>query len=107
MPMEIKPISASSLMIEGFRASVAKAAGPEQKSDRKKQVDELKKAAKVNAKKKWFKYEAIHDDTAEEVTGLIKAVDLKEARALMREQRLIPKSIRPSLMGSFQGDKAA
>lgn len=110
-PLEIKEVSKVTIMVEGLRAAIAKAGPTEadqaraaEKKAKEEQVKALRDASKSS---RYFKYEAISDDSHDEVTGLIKARDLKEARQLLREQRLIPKAIRPSLLGSFQSDKDA
>jgi type IV pilus assembly protein PilC len=109
-PMELKEISATQLMVEGLKAAIAKA-GPSEDEQRRAaekaaKEAEVKALKATTATKKWFKYEAINDDTRDEVTGLIKAVDLKDARAQLRELRLIPKSLRVSLLGSFNSEAA-
>lgn len=108
-PLEIKEIPSYQVWYEAMVASVRKAGAPTEEEQRRE--DEKKKKAeqvaelKANVEgKRWFKYEAINDDTREEVTGLIKAVDVREARIQLRDQRLIPKSIARSLFGSYSAN---
>jgi type IV pilus assembly protein PilC len=109
-PMEIKEIPTTQLMVEGLKAAIAKA-GPSEDEQRRAaekaaKAEEVKALKAATATKRWYKYEAINDDTRDEVTGLIKAVDLKDARTQLREMRLIPKSITMSLLGSFNSEAA-
>jgi type IV pilus assembly protein PilC len=109
-PMEIKEVSSLQIMLEGFKSAVAKA-GPTEEEQRRAaekaaKAEEIKALKAATATKKYYAYEAINDDTREEVTGLIKAIDLKDARTQLRDARLIPKSIRLSLMGSFNAQAA-
>ncbi|HEY9724142.1 MAG TPA: type II secretion system F family protein [Oscillatoriaceae cyanobacterium] len=104
-PLEIKEIPRLSLMVEGLSQAIAKA-GPSEadkhrEAERKAKEAQVKELRAARARQGWYRYEAINDDTRDEVIGLIKATDLRNARAQLREQRLIPKSIRFSLLGSF------
>ena len=109
MPMEIKEISRMTLMVEAFKAAVAKAGPTDEekareadKAKKKAEVDELK--AKM-AGSKFYYYEGINDDTAEECVGIVKAQSFKDARAQLREKRMIPKVIRRDLFGQFKFNK--
>lgn len=109
MPMEITEISRIALMIEGFKAAVAKA-GPTEEERAREQAQAKKKAEVDELKQKmgktsYYYYEGINDDTREEVTGLLKATSLKNARELLREMRLIPKAIRLDPFGQFKAHK--
>lgn len=109
VPMDIKPVSGLTLMVERLKASIAKA-GPteeEQKraAERKAKADEVAKLKRGFATKKVYKYEAINDDTREEVVGYLKAIDAKDARNQLRELRLIPKRIDRSLFGGFRANQ--
>lgn len=109
-PMDIKEVSQLQIMMEGLKEAIAKAGPSEEErrreADKKAKADEVKALKAASATKKWYKYEAINDDTRDEVTGLIKAVDLKDARNQLREQRLIPKSIAADPFGSFKAQNA-
>ncbi|MEB3328572.1 MAG: type II secretion system F family protein [Candidatus Sericytochromatia bacterium] len=104
MPLEIKPVSRLTLLVERVRTSVAKA-GPSQErraqdaTQRKAEVDALRATM---GQARYYRYEAVNDDTREVVTGLLKAHSPREARQLLRDQRLIPKLIRVDWLGQFK-----
>lgn len=109
LPMEINEISRMTLMIETFKAAVAKA-GPTDE-ERMRDTEKAKKKAEVAELKlkmgasHYYYYEGINDDTAEECTGIVKAQSLKDARTQLRDMRMIPKVIRRDLFGQFKYNK--
>lgn len=109
LPMYIKPVSSLTLLAERLRASIAKA-GPtdeerRRQAEKKAKEEELKQLKRGFTSKKLYGYEAINDDTREEVTGYLKAFDVKDARAQLREQRQIPKRIWRSYFGGFKANQ--
>lgn len=111
VPLAIQEVSRLSLLVERVKASVAKAGPSEQekarqvqeKAQRKAEVDALRSQM---GKVQYFAYSAINDDNREEVTGLIKAHNPREARQLLRDQGLIPKSLRVDFFGQFKAAQA-
>ncbi|MEB3285182.1 MAG: type II secretion system F family protein [Candidatus Sericytochromatia bacterium] len=110
LPLSLTAVSVSTLWVERLRGAIAKAGPSAEERQRQSALKAKRKAeseafrAKVGALQ-YFAYEAINDDTREEVVGLIRAHSVKEARQMLREQRLLPKSIQRDYFGQFKDNK--
>lgn len=107
VPLTIEPVSSVSLFVERLRASIAKA-GPSPDDVARRAQAKAQRASEVEAVRaqmgqhRYYAYEAIRDENREEVTGLLRATSPRAARQLLRDQGLIPKSIRHDLFGQFK-----
>ncbi|MEB3196733.1 MAG: type II secretion system F family protein [Candidatus Sericytochromatia bacterium] len=110
LPLQLNEVSRLTLWVERMRSAIERAGpSPEEKARRKAQAAKKRTEQEEFRQRlgslQYFAYEAINDDTREEVVGTIRAHGLKEARQMLREQRLLPKSLKKDWFGQFKASK--